>query len=662
MILPVQDYKRTNIKIPGKLHLGIDGFINGFVGNYKRRASVRKDLLAEAVQINEKAESLKDLTNKALKEKLGDYQYFFRRRQKGFLNHYPYALAALVEAAHRTLGLRPYTVQIAGATALYRGNLTEMSTGEGKSLTACLPAILSAWSGEPCHIITVNDYLANRDAKIMSDFYSFCGVTTGSVIGTMPQPERRQNYKKGVVYTTSKELCADFLRDRIVMNQYSNPSRRHIRKLLLSNFDESDGLVLRGLHTAIVDEADSVLIDEAVTPLIISREGENKPFIQVNNTAWEIAKELEKGSDYKIENKYKDVIFTLQGYKKIDLLTKSLTGLWQSSARREEFIKQAVTAIEFYHNDEQYVIKEDKIVIVDEFTGRMMPNRTWRHGLHQSVEAKEGLELSNPSETMARLSFQQFFRFFKNLSGMTGTASEAAGEFWSIYGLPVIKIPTNKPCIREQNPDKVFATSEQKWDSIVDEIKHIHKTKRPILIGTRNIKESETLAERLSGYGLSYNLLNANRHEEEAGIILVAGEEEKITIATNMAGRGTDIKLGSGVKEIGGMHVIATEKHESGRIDRQLFGRCARQGDPGSASAFISLEDELIQRFVPVIVRNRIKQTMNLKIPGSKSITKRMLNTTQRASQRFAYIQRKSVLKMDNWLEESLSYTGSNTF
>ena len=305
------------------------------------------------------------------------------------------------------------------------------------------------------------------------------------------------------------------------------------------------------------------------------------------------------------------------------------------------------------------MVQEDQIVIVDEFTGRLMPNRTWRHGLHQAVETKEGLEVTHPSETLARLSFQRFFRFFRKLSGMTGTAQEAASEFWYIYGLPFMTIPTHKPCVRKIFPDSVFSNAEKKWQAIADEIVRRQETGRPVLVGTRSVKASERLADMLSSRGLDFNLLNAVRHKEEARIVAAAGQPGKVTIATNMAGRGTDIKLGRGVAELGGLHVIASERHESRRIDRQLSGRCARQGDPGTAQVFMSLEDELIERFVPAWMRRRLKLAIDSGAPGSRQLADKALAYAQRAAERLAIRQRRSVLQMDNQLEEQLSFSGS---
>ncbi len=431
-----------------------------------------------------------------------------------------------------------------------------------------------------------------------------------------------------------------------------------ILELLNSKMRNLDGVVLRGLDTAIVDEADSLMIDEAITPLIISRAQENKPLVEASQTAWRIAVELEPETDYRVDRKYKEITLSPEGESKVAEKARLLPGIWGGIARREELIRQALTAREFYERDQQYVVQDDKVAIVDEFTGRLMPNRTWRHGLHQAVEAKEGLEVNDPSETLARLSFQRFFRFFRRLGGMTGTAKEATTEFWHIYNLPVMTIPTNRPCLRLTHPDAIFASEADKWAAVAGEIEDWYRSGRPVLVGTRSVQASEKLAARLVEKGLEFNLLNAVRHKEEAQIVAAAGELHRITIATNMAGRGTDIKLGRSVADMGGLHVIATERHESGRIDRQLFGRCARQGDPGTAQAFISVEDELIQRFVPAAMRTRLADAVRGHTPGANHLANLAVKHAQNAAQRLAYRQRRNVLKMDTWLEEALSFAG----
>jgi preprotein translocase subunit SecA len=658
LILPTQDYRRTHIVIPEKLYQGMDAVLHGIAGWYRRRPNLGPFLEREAARISEMARGLVLLSDRRLRDRLANIQTQFRRQAKGYENVLPEALACMVEVARRTLGLLPYPVQVMGASALYRGYLAEMATGEGKSLTACLPSVLAAWTGRPFHFITVNDYLASRDAVEMGPFYAYCGVSVGCVTGEMDPRERRINYDRGVVYTTLKELVADLLRDRLIFGALHHPSRRLLRQLLQPQVRNLAGVVLRGLDTAIVDEADSVLIDEAVTPLIISRAEKNTTLVEACMAAHGMAASLNAGIDYLADRKYKEITLTKEGIRKAEEYAEQLQGIWRGPARREELVRQALTAREFYKRDQQYVIKDGKVAIVDEFTGRLMPNRTWRHGLHQAVEAKEGLDINDPSETLARLSFQRFFRFFRKLSGMTGTAREATAEFWHIYKLPVLNIPTNRPCIRKMLPDSVFSSEVDKWEAIVREIERWRQTGRPVLVGTRSVRASERLAEMLQARGYEFNLLNAVRHKEEARIVAAAGEQNRITISTNMAGRGTDIKLGRGVAEMGGLHVIATERHESGRIDRQLFGRCARQGDPGSSQAFMSAEDELIQRFVPAPMRNRLAAALRGRAPGAHLLAKTALILAQRAAQRLAYRQRKNVLKMDTWLEEALSFTG----
>ncbi len=658
MMLPTQDFRRTHILTPKTLHKGLDSVFHGLLGRHRRRRSLVLSLRKQAEEICDASESLRHVADSRLRERLQEVQMVFRRQSQDAEKRLPEALSLMVEAAARKLGLRPYPVQIMGAVALFNGYLAEMATGEGKSLTACLPSVLAAWTGRPCHFVTVNDYLAGRDAGEMRPFYAFCGVSVGCVLGEMDPRLRRINYKNGVVYTTLKELVADFLRDRLLLGNLQHPQRRMLRQMLDPRFRDPEGLVLRGLDTVIVDEADSVLIDEAVTPLIISRAQENQPLVDACRRAHRIASVLVPTIDYRVDAKYKEIRFTKAGFAKLEEMAEQLPGIWRGPARREELIRQALTAREFYKKDQQYVRQDDKITIVDEFTGRLMPNRTWRHGLHQAVEANEALEISNPSETLARLSFQRFFRFFRKLGGMTGTAQEAASEFWHIYQLPVIPIPTNRPCIRQQLPDVIFSSAAQKWDAVAREVARIHESGRPILVGTRSVWASERLAERLTAMGVEFDLLNAVRHREEARIVAAAGERGRITIATNMAGRGTDIKLGRGIADDGGLHVIATERHESGRIDRQLFGRCARQGDPGIAQAFISAEDELVTRFVPAAMRRRLFGVLEQNAPGAGRLAQMAIAHAQRAAQRLAYKQRRNVLKMDTWLEEALSFTG----
>ena len=659
MILPAHDYRRTRIQTPATLHQGLDGFVYGLVGQYKRIPTRSRGYRARAEAICAKAMELRNVSDRRVRDRMQGLAGRFRRVEKNLDAEVDEALALLAETAHRTLGLRPFMVQVWGAMALNAGYLIEMATGEGKSLTACLAAALAGWSGRPCHIVTVNDYLAGRDEEEMRPFYTYCGLTVGSVSGPMDPRQRQEQYARGIVYTTSKELVADFLRDRILLGPYQNAGRRLLRTLLQPGLRSFQGLVQRGIDTAIVDEADSLLIDEAVTPLIISRAQENRPLVDACSAAYGVCRHLVRGLHYKVDIKYREIRLTPEGEAEIADLADGMPAMWQGVSRREELVVQALNAREFYERDKQYVVQDGKVAIVDEFTGRLMANRTWRHGLHQSVEAKEGVEVSNPSETLARLSFQRFFRFFRKLAGMTGTAEEAAGEFWHIYGLPVMAIPTNRPCVRKVFADRVFAAEDQKWRAVVEDIRALHVSGRPVLVGTRSVQASEKLAALLASAQLEFNLFNAVRHKEEARIVAAAGEAGRITIATNMAGRGTDIKLGRGIAQLGGLHVIATERHESGRIDRQLFGRCARQGDRGSVQAYISTEDELLRRFVPQILRRRLEAAVRSGIPAAGFLAHQAILQAQRAAQRLAFRQRRNVLKMDTWLEEALSFTGN---
>ena len=653
------EYRLSEIVVPGKITSGLDALVDRAAGTVRRRRSVLSALRAEAAQIDSMAKGFRALSDAALKHRLEECRQHYRRGDKEDRARLNEALAAIREAADRKTGLRPFPVQLMGALALHRGYLAEMATGEGKTLTAAVAAVIAGWTRRPCHIVTVNDYLARRDAEWLSPLYEFCGVSAGHVIGDMPPTERTRGYDQDVTYTTSKEITADFLRDRLRLGQLHIPSRRMIQRLVQPAHASQQVLVMRGLHTAIIDEADSVLIDEAVTPLIISGTGDDGAADDVYGLAWVFAATLAPEADYKIDLRYREVELLPAGYARIESSNADMPGLWGGSSRLVELVKQALTARELFIKGKYYVVQDDKVVIVDEFTGRLMPMRRWRDGLHQMIEAKEGVAVTPRDETLARISFQQFFRFFRRLSGMTGTAREAAAEFWHIYRLPVITIPTNRPCVRHELPDRVFPDWQSKWNAVIDDIRRLHSQGRPVLVGTRNITASETLAGRLNRLGLPFNLLNATRHREEAQIISTAGRPGTITLATNMAGRGTDIKLGDGVAGLGGLHVLATERHESHRIDRQLYGRAGRQGDPGSAQAFVSVEDELVHRFVPGPVRRQLGRSVMRSKVAAQTLAGVTFKYAQYVAQRQAFRQRQQVLKFDTWLAESLSFAGS---
>lgn len=658
MIVLTEDFLRTEIKTPKPLLNGLDASLYIWYGKYKARKRPEDRFLQSAAEIDKLSPFWRSLGNDELKAKLAELKSIFRRQNPDCESVLPQAMAAIREAARRTIEYNPepYIEQIAGALSLNKKYILEMATGEGKSLTAALTAVLWGWIGKPCHIITVNDYLADRDSKWHSPLFKLCGVTTGAVTGEMQHKERKEGYHHDITYTTSKEIVADFLRDRLILGPFQKVNRRQIRKILGALGASELSLVMRGIHSAIVDEADSILIDEAVTPLIISKPQSNEPFVEACRIANELSKLLQTDTDYRIDVKYKEIELLPECDKHLAEASPQIPRMYQGMGHRKELIRQALTAKEFFNRDSQYVLQDGKVVIVDEFTGRLMPQRTWRSGLHQLIEAKEGMPITPPSETLARLSFQRFFRFFHKLAGMTGTAREAASEFWHIYGLQVVTIPTHAQCRRIDLPRKIFLTSEAKWDAIIDEITAVHATGRPVLVGTRSVKASEELSARLMEKSYPHRVLNAIRHQEEARIIAHAGERGTITVSTNMAGRGTDIKLSDGVSELGGLHVIGTECHESGRIDRQLFGRCARQGDKGTARSFVSMDDELVVRYVPGILRRSVENMIGKSGTNAQWFAEQTVKRAQSAAQKLAYRRRRSVLKMDTWLDDSLSF------
>ncbi|MCD6304653.1 MAG: preprotein translocase subunit SecA [Planctomycetes bacterium] len=643
-----------------ELPKGLDAAWDAATGVAGRLNPRRMRFLRMARKVLSHEKRYAEMTDAKLREEAEAFREVFLRGRETRQQLYQ-AFALVREVAFRQIGEKHFTVQIAGALALEAGCVAEMATGEGKTLTATLPATIAGWRGRGCHVITVNDYLAKRDAEWMGRIYAFCGLRTAYIEQKMPPPDRRRAYQADITYCTNKEVTADFLRDRLALGRLRGLPMALLTKITRGAGSGTDRLVMRGLHYAIIDEADSVLIDEAVTPLIISGDAPNAEQVEAFQQAAELAEHFAKGSDYRVNHRYREVDLTSAGKRKLDELASQLGGIWAGRRRREELLVQALTARELFLRDKQYIIDDGKVVIVDEFTGRLMPDRTWRDGLHQAIEAKEKLDVNPPKDTYARISFQRFFRLYRKLSGMTGTAAEAWREFWQIYHLPVVIIPTNRPCIRKYVPDRVYATRQAKWKAIVAEIRRIHETGRPILVGTRSVQASELLSRMLQAEGLEHAVLNAVRHAEEAQIVAGAGQTGRITVATNMAGRGTDIKLGRGVAELGGLHVLATERHEAGRIDRQLYGRSARQGDPGSASAIVCLEDELPMRYSPHWTKTLRKRYGQTDKEISSRMTRKLFDVSQRKAERLALRQRKGVLRTDDWLDEYLGFAGSES-
>ncbi|MBN2060014.1 MAG: preprotein translocase subunit SecA [Deltaproteobacteria bacterium] len=601
--------------------------------------------------------SIMDLTDADILEKSKELRP--RLYREGFKKSLVARSFTLIkEIARRTVGMGHFDVQLMGGWALLRGMVAEMETGEGKTLTATLPACTLALAGIPVHIITVNDYLAQRDAEWMRPIYEALGLKVGTIVHGKEPDARREAYRCDVTYCCNKELAFDYLRDRIVMWDRPSPLRFQVERLS-SESSRVNRLLLRGLHFAIVDEADSVLIDEARTPLIISSEESGLYDDKVYRFAIECAKELVNPQDYRVLNGERRVEITSHGKARIREFSWAESVFHANEEQKEELLRQALVALHLFSRDKHYLIKEGKIQIIDEYTGRLMPDRSWERGLHQLLEVKEGCEITRQRETKARISYQRFFRRYLRLSGMTGTAREVAGELWSIYRVRVVSIPTNRPLQRRILQDCIYPAAEKKWNAVMHSVSDIHGSGRPVLVGTRSVDDSEHLSRLMTQAGLPHRVLNARQDQEEAEIIADAGQRGNITVATNMAGRGTDISLGKGVAELGGLHVIATERHEAGRIDRQLFGRCGRQGDPGSCEAILSLEDELLMTYIGRTVRWILKNILG----KPRGITARWFaQPILRRAQRFAEKQhagiRHDLLKMDEQLSQSLAFSG----
>jgi preprotein translocase subunit SecA len=509
------------------------------------------------------------------------------------------AFALVREASRRTLGMRHFDVQLLGAQVLLQGRIAEMATGEGKTLAATLAVCTAAAAGAAVHVVTVNDYLAERDAADNTPLYAFFGLTVGVVKQDMPVDERRRQYARDVVYVSNKELTFDYLKDRIALDGIS-AAQLALRRL--SGNTSAPVPLLRGLHLAIVDEADSVLIDEARTPLIISETLPDDLGEAIYHEAIEIAGLLEKDVHYRLGN-HRDVWLIPAGEAEVQRLTAGQNGVWKSALWRKDLVEKALSARLLFHLDQHYILADGKVQIVDESTGRVMPDRTWERGLHQMIEAKEGCEISGQRRTLSQITYQRFFGRYLLLGGMTGTAREAEPELKRVYDLSVTRIPTNKTPRRRRWPDRVFPTSEERWVAVSARATELAGQGRAVLVGARSVEASEHLSRLLDAQGTAHTMLNARQDQSEAEAVAQAGQPGRITVATNRAGRGTDIKLAPEVEHAGGLHVILTEFHESARIDRQLFGRAARQGNPGSVEAIVSLEDELFLRFVPAWLR-----------------------------------------------------------
>lgn len=561
------------------------------------------------------------------------------------------------EAAGRVLGKRHFDVQMVGAWALLHGKIAEMDTGEGKTLTATLAAVTAALAGHPVHVITANDYLAERDAEELRPLYAAFGLSVGNPKPGMPPAQRQLEYLNNLVYCSNKEIAFDFLRDRIALGRRGR--RLSVRLGQLAGNDASlEGLILRGLCFAIVDEADSVLVDEARTPLIISGSGGEAELDGLYRTAVQLAAQLREGRDFTLLPKERRIEIHDAGRARLADLVENIGGVWQGPRRREQLISQALSALHLFQRDVHYLVRDEKVHIIDEYTGRVLPDRSWEQGLHQMVEAKEELPVTAQKVALARTTYQYFFRRYLHLCGMSGTAKEIAAELHAVYGLDVVRVPTNRPSRRIRLPSQVFATLDQKWQAVAERVQTLQHQGVPVLIGTRTVEASQQASDALQRLGLLHRVLSASQDSEEAEIVASAGQPGVITVATNMAGRGTDIKLASGVAAQGGLQVLATELHDSRRIDRQLFGRCARQGDPGSHQSFLSLEDELIKAYIPRPMRALLAGLLRMRQTGLVALA---LRSAQKAAEAQNHRIRKQLLKNDENSEDALAFTGTGS-
>lgn len=604
------------------------GSLKKIFGDGNQREIKRLQKIVDKIEALEP--EIEKLTDEELRQKTDKFK---KRYEDGetlddLLNE---AYAVVREGAKRVLGMRPFPVQIMGAISMHEGNIAEMKTGEGKTLASTMPAYLNALSGEGVHIVTVNDYLASRDSEDMGELYDFLGLTTGLNANGLSKEEKRAAYNADITYGTNNEYGFDYLRDNMVLYK--------------------EQMVQRPLPFAIIDEVDSILIDEARTPLIIS--GTAKKSADMYNAANAFVRLLKIDEDFTYDEKTKNVQLTEDGIDKAERYFKIENLFDLGNVALIHHINQGLKAQETMHRDADYVVQDGEVVIVDQFTGRLMQGRRYSDGLHQAIEAKEGLPIQNESMTLASITFQNFFRMYDKIAGMTGTAKTEAEEFLSIYNMHVVQIPTNKPIIREDHADLVYKTTDGKFRAVVEEIKERYEKGQPVLVGTVAVETSEIISRYLKKAGVPHNVLNAKNHFREAEIIENAGQKGAITIATNMAGRGTDIKLGEGVVDLGGLAVIGTERHESRRIDNQLRGRSGRQGDPGMSRFYLSTDDELMRRFASDNVRSMMERLgMDDSQPIESKMISRAVESAQRRVEGNNFDARKTILSFDDVLRQ----------
>ena len=603
-------------------------FIQRLIGNNSAREIKKMRTIVD--EINGLEPSFSSLSDSSLAAKT---QEFKKRLADGETldDILPEAFAVVREASKRVLGMRHFDVQLIGGITLHRGNIAEMRTGEGKTLVATLPVYLNALTGKGVHVVTVNDYLAKRDSEWMGKLYRALGLSVGLIVANLDYNQRKLAYASDITYGTNNEFGFDYLRDNMVIH--------------------AEQMVQRPLNYAIVDEVDSILIDEARTPLIISGPGERST--DSYYTLAKVVPQLVAGEDYTIDEKQKTIAPTESGIAKVEKMLK-IENLYDSAnLELNHLLNASLRAYAMMHRDKDYVVKDGQVVIVDEFTGRLMFGRRYSDGLHQAIEAKEGLKVERESQTLASITFQNYFRMYDKLAGMTGTAKTEEQEFNNIYGLEVYEIPPNRPLLRKDLPDLIFKTKKAKYKAVVKDVVERHKKGQPVLVGTTSITQSEQLSDMLLKSGVTHNVLNAKHHEKEAEIVANAGQRGMVTIATNMAGRGTDISLGEGVAELGGLHILGTERHESRRIDNQLRGRSGRLGDPVSSQFFLSLEDDLMRIFGADNISGMMdKLGMEEDEPIEHSLITKSIERAQKKVENHNFNIRKYILEYDDVMNQ----------
>ena len=604
------------------------GFIKRFLGDNNDKEIKRMRGIVDVINGHEKA--LESFSDDALAGHTGKFKERLANGES-LDDMLPEAFAVVREASRRVLGMRHFDVQMIGGICLHEGKIAEMRTGEGKTLVATLPVYLNALEGKGVHMVTVNDYLARRDSEWMGRVYRFLGLSVGLIAHDMDFPERKLAYASDVTFGTNNEFGFDYLRDNMVIHPQQ--------------------MVQRDLHYAIVDEVDSILVDEARTPLIISGPGQKSTDMYA--VMARAVAQLKEGEDYKLDEKQKTVAPSDEAVLKVERIVGIKNLYAPENLELSHCFTAALRAKALMKRDRDYVVRDDEIIIVDEFTGRLMVGRRYSDGLHQAIEAKEGVKIQRESQTLASITFQNYFRMYDKLGGMTGTAKTEEDEFLKIYKLPVVVVPTNRPVQRVDEPDAIYKTKRAKYRAVGQAVEEIHKTGQPILIGTTSITQSEELSAILKKHGVEHNVLNAKYHEKEAEIIKDAGQRGAVTIATNMAGRGTDIQLGDGVQELGGLYILGTERHESRRIDNQLRGRAGRQGDPGRSKFYLSLEDDLLRLFASDNIASIMDRLgMDENDPIEHKLITRSIERAQKKVEARNFDIRKHVLEYDDVMNQ----------